>query len=225
MVPSRATLAYEMVLVLFALLSVGLLVFELTSVLSTEYMGIIFLLDLVICAVFFGDFCWGLYRSVDRRRYFRAHWYELFAAIPLTDQVVRSFRVLRLLRLLQILRMVRVLVRLKIISHVLDELGFRLFSLGVVMFVLVFSSAVFFFVAEQGVNPMVTHFFDAFWWAIVTVTTIGYGDIYPVTTEGRLVAIFLMLSGLGVLGALTAMISSHVFRLNQLNQQHTHNEK
>lgn len=212
-------LVYELTLIVLAMVSIGLLVFELTSEVYPHHQSLINTIDLSISCVFLMDFLVGIYRAPRRWHYFKHHWYELLAAIPLTDHVVRSlrgFRVVRVLRLIQILRMLRVFSRLRVVSGALDALGFQLFSLIVVLFTLVFSSSVFFFVAERGINPAVTHLFDAFWWAMVTVTTIGYGDIYPMTTEGRLVAIFLMMSGLGVLGALTAMVSSHVFRVQQV---------
>lgn len=211
-------LVYEVTLILLAMVSIGFLVFELTSVVQRQHQSLINTIDLSIACIFLVDFMVGLYRAPSRWHYFKHHWYELLAAIPLTDHVVRSLRslrIVRMLRLIQILRIVRVFSRLKVVSGALDALGFQLFSLILVLFTLVFSSSVFFFIAERGINPAVTHLFDAFWWAMVTVTTIGYGDIYPMTTEGRLVAIFLMLSGLGVLGALTAMVSSHVFHLQQ----------
>jgi len=211
-------LLYELSLIALALTSIGLLVFELTSEVQAHHQQLINMIDITISCVFLFDFCIGIYRAPSRGAYFRGHWYELLAAIPMTDHIVRSlraFRVVRVLRLIQILRLVRVFSRLKVVSGALDALGFQLFSLIIILFTLVFSSSVFFFVAERGVNPNVTHLFDAFWWAMVTVTTIGYGDIYPMTTEGRLVAIFLMLSGFGVLGALTAMVSSHVFSVQQ----------
>jgi voltage-gated potassium channel len=211
-------LVYEVTLIFLAMVSIGFLVFELTSVVQRQHQSLINAIDLSIACIFLVDFMVGLYRAPSRWHYFKHHWYELLAAIPLTDHVVRSLRslrIVRMLRLIQILRIVRVFSRLKVVSGALDALGFQLFSLILVLFTLVFSSSVFFFIAERGINPAVTHLFDAFWWAMVTVTTIGYGDIYPMTTEGRLVAIFLMLSGLGVLGALTAMVSSHVFHLQQ----------
>jgi voltage-gated potassium channel len=52
---------------------------------------------------------------------------------------------------------------------------------------------------------------DALWWAVVTATTIGYGDLSPVTVEGRLIAVVLMLTGIGVIGVFTATVASFFF--------------
>lgn len=54
----------------------------------------------------------------------------------------------------------------------------------------------------------IASFDDALWWAVVTVTTVGYGDKYPVTPEGRGIATFLMFSGIGITGFLTAVLTT-----------------
>src|SRR5436305_3777312 len=78
------------------------------------------------------------------------------------------------------------------------------------------SAALGFHRFEAGVNPNVKSFWDSFWWAIVTMTTIGYGDIYPVTTGGRVVAILLMFAGIGTLGIVTAAIAAYFVKSDQL---------
>ena len=65
---------------------------------------------------------------------------------------------------------------------------------------------------EAGVNANVHNYFDSVWWAIVTMTTIGYGNIYPVTVAGRLIAIVLMFTGIGTLGLFTGAIASYFVR-------------
>jgi voltage-gated potassium channel len=63
--------------------------------------------------------------------------------------------------------------------------------------------------AESNVEgTKVTSLSDAFWWAIVTVTTVGYGDIYPVTTGGKIIATFLMISGIAILGVLISTLGA-----------------
>ena len=66
------------------------------------------------------------------------------------------------------------------------------------------------YVAERGLNKAIESPFDALWWGVVTLTTVGYGDVYPVTTEGRIAAMALMLLGIGLFGAITATITSYL---------------
>lgn len=77
--------------------------------------------------------------------------------------------------------------------------------------VLVGASALGFYHFEKAVSPELS-LWDSFWWAMVTVTTIGYGDIFPRTVGGRLIALFLMLAGIGTLSFLTAAIASFLVR-------------
>ena len=78
------------------------------------------------------------------------------------------------------------------------------------MIVIGLSAALAFHFFEYGTNQNVHSLFDSFWWAMVTVSTVGYGDIYPVTTGGRLTAMLLMLIGVGVLGSYVAAITNYV---------------
>ncbi len=75
--------------------------------------------------------------------------------------------------------------------------------------------AVAVYALEAGENKSIHHFGDALWWAITTVTTVGYGDITPITPEGRLVAVVLMLTGIGVIGVFTATVASLLFEEQQ----------
>jgi voltage-gated potassium channel len=68
---------------------------------------------------------------------------------------------------------------------------------------------------EFGKNANVKTFFDSVWWAIVTTTTIGYGDIYPVTTGGRIVAIILIFTGISALGAFIAAVDAYFINKNR----------
>ena len=67
----------------------------------------------------------------------------------------------------------------------------------------------FVYQAEHGVNKLITSPFDALWWGVTTLTTVGYGDTYPVTQDGRLGAMILMLLGIGLFSAITATITSY----------------
>lgn len=148
-----------------------------------------------IWAWFAIDYSVRVYVADDRSDYVRRHRIELVAALPL-----EFFRPLRLLRLL---RPIGLLVRAtKGLRDVVGLTGARL--VAVTGATIVVCGGALFTKIEPNTAPT---FGDGVWWAIVTMSTVGYGDISPATTSGRIVAGTLMLTGIGLLGALTGHLA------------------
>ncbi len=135
------------------------------------------------------------YLSPDRVAYLRANWMEIvMIAIPF----LRPLRLLWLpIILTRLWRQSRQTLRQRMPAFI-----------GITSLIVVLVAATLMFVAEQGSGGPIASFADAIWWALTTVTTVGYGDTYPVTVLGRGVAVFLMLAGISLFGLLTANIAA-----------------
>jgi voltage-gated potassium channel len=120
---------------------------------------------------------------------------------------VRGVRVLRLLRLLRLIRAFAGVFRAT--QHFERMARHRgLAWLFVTWLAVMVICSLFLYAAENGVNAAITSRLDALWWGIVTLTTVGYGDVFPITPEGRIAASILMLLGIGLFSAITATLTS-----------------
>lgn len=117
----------------------------------------------------------------------------------------RLFRILRLLRIIRAFRSAHALMKYLFAKRAQGTL-ISVITLGVL---LVISSSIAILTVETDPNSNILTAEDALWWSYVTITTVGYGDKFPVTTEGRLIGVVLMTYGIGIFGAVTAYASSH----------------
>jgi voltage-gated potassium channel len=146
------------------------------------------------------DFTVRILLAGDRGRYAVAHWYDV-ALI-----VLPMLRPLRLLRLLALMRILHRSAATSLVGRVsVYAVGVAVMSVGL--------GAVAALDAEQdATGANITTLGNALWWATCTVTTVGYGEVYPVTTAGRLVAVVLMVVGIAMAGAVTAAVAAWLIR-------------
>ena len=163
---------------------------------STAEKALFRTLDIFIWAVFAADFFLKLAITPSKWSYLRRHWLEaLVVLIPF----IRPLRIVRL-----ILFSARAI---KATRRRLVNVNFLLvYAIGIVVV-----AATIVTVTEQG-QDSINSFTDALWWSVVTATTVGYGDMTPVTPVGRGMAVLLMLVGIGLFGGLTANFASTIFR-------------
>lgn len=160
-------------------------------------------LDLILTAIFAAEFTSRIAASRDRRAYFRGHWIDLLALIP----PVRGLRVLRLVRLLRLVRAFSGVARaLSSVERLAAHKG--LVWMFAAWFAVMVLCSMGLYVAENGTNEAIASPLDAIWWGIVTLSTVGYGDVYPLTPEGRLAAAILMLLGIALYSAIIASVTS-----------------
>ena len=167
-----------------------------------------------LCIVFFADFLRSLFRAPSKWGYFLkgGGWLDLLGSIPFN-----KFAVFRFARLFRIVRVMRTLKGNDFRKMLSDQLAqSTLLFTFVIALILIFIIAWLVLLAEKGnPNANITTYSNAVWWAFVTITTVGYGDYYPVTTLGRLWAIILMFSGLGIIGVLSSYLASTFISLQR----------
>lgn len=187
----RMRLVYEATMIVLALAVVWLL--------TQPYQGWVVAADWAIWAVFAVDYLLRLALSGDRRAFLRRNIPDLIAALPWG-----VFRAARLARLARLVRAGGVLWRAS--RHLRGVLATN--GLGAVLAVsgaLIVGAGL----VVQVLEPAIGSLGDATWWALVTTTTVGYGDIAPATAGGRVLAAVLMLVGIGTLGMITGSIATY----------------
>jgi voltage-gated potassium channel len=170
--------------------------------------------DTLICVIFLLDFFMALYRAPSRRRYFfeERGWLDLLGSIPSLGffKFTGLFRLARLSRLARIGRLLGGQNQREFVADIVRNRGqYATFvTLMLAMIVLSLSSVFVLQFEIQSPEANITTGGDALWWAVVTITTVGYGDKYPVTTGGRFTAMIVMFAGVGIIGALASILSS-----------------
>jgi len=190
--------------------------------LPTEISRLLFFTDNVICVVFFYDFCVRFYKAENKLIFMRWGWIDLISCIP-TIEYLRPGRAVRLIRVLRIMRAFRSTKHL--VQHIYrNKAQGALTTVSIIAILLVVFSSIAILQVEKDPNSNIKTAEDAIWWAYVTITTVGYGDKYPVTTEGRIIASVLMTAGVGLFGTFTAYISS-LFVTDRRNKERTEKDK
>ena len=137
---------------------------------------------------------------------------DFFAILPfyLSFGVdLRSLRVLRLFRIFRLLKLVRYNKAMRHFTQAMLMAKEQIILFMAITLVLIYFAAVGIYYFENEAQPeYFSSIFDSLWWSIVTLTTVGYGDVYPITVGGRIFTFFILLIGLGIVAIPTGIISS-----------------
>ena len=199
-------------LLVLAILWLPVLIIPLVSTPSPAVASSLDGIDYFVWAMFVVEYLVKLYLAPSRWRFVRTH------VIDLIVIVIPFLRPLRLARLVRVLKMARVATLLTEVLRrgrsILTHKGLHFVLLSVVLIIVAAAGLEVLFEAKHS-GSNIRNFGDALWWAMVTVTTVGYGDKYPTTAEGRGVAVVLMLVGIGLVGTITATVASYFVEQDQ----------
>ena len=177
-------------------------------------------LDFIICSVFLLQLTIDLFRAENKTSYLKVHWIDFLASIPMIEP-------LRFARIFQILRVILVLRSSKRIFRELfrnrKETTLASIILLLVLLLTIGAGTILLLEHKQpGANITTGH--DALWWAFVTISTVGYGDHYPVTNSGKLVASLVIICGVGVFGMISGLVTSLITEPTDLQNQKLENK-
>ena len=204
---SKQNHPYVIFMLMLSVMSLVGLAISASGGLTSEQASILQVADLVVCALFLADFLWSLYRAPDRGRYFlRWGWLDLLSSVPMVD----ALRATRIARIFRIIRLIRGIKATKILAEfILDRRAeSALLAALLLSILLVVASSIAILQLETVPASNIHSAEEALWWAIATITTVGYGDLYPVTTEGRIVASLLMIFGVILVGTLSGFAAA-----------------
>ncbi|MFM8412680.1 MAG: potassium channel family protein, partial [Alphaproteobacteria bacterium] len=206
--------------------SLPLLLLELkVDRLIPEDRSFLFWVNLVVLAVFAVDYAAEFALASDRPAYVRSEWASLLIVVSQALALLPSLsafgalRALRAMRGLGFLRALVMLARVVAIGGEASKGGREIlrrhalgFALGVAGFTWITAAVAFTLAEDVGRHGRVASFGDALWWSLATVTTVGYGDIVPVTFVGRVVGGFTMIVGISTFALVTAKIAEFLVR-------------
>jgi voltage-gated potassium channel len=205
----------ELLVLVLSLYSLGALTAELLLPLAPDTIQLLDRVDDVVCGVFLMDFAVHFWLAPSRKNFLRWGWVDLLSSIPTLGWLRwgRVFRVLRILRALRSFQAVGEHLRT-------DRARGTFVTVGLLSLIAVLFATIAVFNVERHVPGANIHNGgDALWWAFATITTIGYGDYFPVTFTGRIVAVVLVIFGLSFFGTFTAYVASFFLEKAQLKEE------
>ncbi|CEI73391.1 potassium channel family protein [Romboutsia sp. 1001216sp1] len=190
-----------------------ILILELTLDLSYQIRLVFQIIDFIVWSIFVIDYFTRLYKSKNKKKFFKKNLIDLISIIPLYSifKVFRALDILKVGRVTRVSEITRVIRLLAIIKRTNNELSEFMktnnfnYTIGIAIIIVLISATVMSSVENMSLGA-------ALWWSIVTFTTVGYGDVYPISTLGKLTASILMIMGIGFIGSVTSTLSTYFIK-------------
>jgi len=208
---------FQCVILILSVYVLGALFAQTVFALPPQVNLLIERLDFAICLVFIADFFVRLYKAPSKLSFLRWGWIDLVSSIPMFDFLRwgRLVRIVRILRILRAFRSTKVLLKFLFKNRAKGTFA----VVAMISLVMVIFSSIAILNVENTPESNIKSPSDALWWAFATITTVGYGDRFPVTHEGRVIAALLMTAGVGLFGTFTAYVASFFMEAEHEKEQ------
>ncbi|MFT5704591.1 MAG: voltage-gated potassium channel [Shewanella sp.] len=195
---------FQLAMMVLSLLSVIVVLVLSFMTLDPETKRLLTAIDFSICIIFLSHFFIGLFKSDNKTHYIKHNWIDFVASIP----AVEPLRFARLFQILRVIRLIR-MAQSFILPMVKQRNQATLASLLVAMVTILTFSSVLILIVESGVpGANIQTAEDAIWWALVTISTVGYGDYYPITTAGHVIGGVVIVCGVSFFGVISGYMAS-----------------
>lgn len=195
---------------------VSLISFSLETLnnLSDKIIGILNIVELITVSIFTIEYSLRVILSKNKLSYIFSFFgiIDLLAILPFylsTGIDLRSIRVLRLMRLFRILKLAHYSEAISTFSKAFNHIRGELAVFGAFSLLILYVASVGIYTFENDAQPAVFgSIFDSLWWSVVTLTTVGYGDSYPITVGGKIFTSLILMVGLGIISVPTGLFAS-----------------
>ncbi|MCB1695184.1 MAG: ion transporter [Halioglobus sp.] len=170
--------------------------------------------EIAVVAIFTIEYLLRIYAAENRAKFVFSFYgiVDLLAILPfyLASAVdLRTLRLLRMFRLIRILKLVRYHAAIRRLGKAFYMAKEELIIFSLATLIFIFLSAVGIYYFEHAAQPDVYRsIFDSLWWAVTSLTTVGYGDMYPVTAGGKIFSFFVLMLGLGLVAVPTGIMAA-----------------
>ena len=206
--PDLKDTGYELFILLLSVVSIvnlALVVFGPRLGVPESMLEVIYIINAILTIFFIIDFSYRFFTTASKKNYFFKNWgwTDLLACIP-------TFRIFRVFRIVKAVRLMRIFGLKNMLYEIVDNRAGSALYLAIFGIIIVAQTAGITVLYAEISDPAanITTAGDAVWWVFVTLTTVGYGDQFPVTPLGRLAGIFVMFSGVALIGVLASYLSS-----------------
>lgn len=182
--------------------------------LSPETQNVLRIIEIITVAIFTVEYLLRIIVADNKLKYIFSFYgiIDLLAILPFYLMIgldLRALRTFRLLRIFSMFKLARYSYALKRFKKALSYAREEIILFFIFTLMLLFVTAVGIYYFENAAQPLVySSIFDSLWWSVTTLTTVGYGDMYPITVGGRLFTFFILMIGLGIVAVPTGILST-----------------
>ncbi|MGE6651226.1 ion transporter [Shewanella colwelliana] len=200
----QAPTPFQLAMMALSLVSVFIVLVLTFAKLDSETRRLLLMIDTSICVIFISHFLINFIRANDKLFYIKHNWVDLIASIP----AIEPLRMARLFQILRVIRLIRMTQSI-LVPLMKQRSQATLASLLVAMVTILAFASVLMLIVETGVpGANIQTAESAIWWALVTISTVGYGDYYPVTTVGHIIGGVVIICGVSFFGVISGYMAS-----------------